>query len=459
MACLPLFPAILRDLDAPFCDISMGAYAMLAMAFAGLAVEAQRTETKRQWYWIAASGLACLLAAKSKETGLAVTPAVLWMLLAHEDVSTEGSNLQGDATQSQAATAQRRLKAAGKIGLIWIAGALFAWALLACADAAFLGDFGHSFNPRAYLHRFPNIAASAASHQIVRAPKHGTDFLNLLTTKAFWGWLVLATAGGLHGFKRNAIVRGVVLWGFSSIVLSSLVASVYSGIYAVPRYLVVPGMPFVVLAAYYAVAVWRVPIARPAASWWLRALLIGTTCLLVQGVRSNGLLATRSAEFVLPWLLVFLAFVPMRTDDKWAGRVAIVLLAIVVAYGSLVEGMGEHLARRQRMAPWDKLAHHLEALRERTNSRPRVALCQLGKPFGEVRVRRRLEARVPALSDGVTVRVVRSPGGVNAFDDVVITRPKRLAGFIRNGWKLFVAARVPADPESGHIDFVVLVRA
>ena len=255
------------------------------------------------------------------------------------------------------------------------------------------------------------------------------------------------------------MVRVLVLWAFSSIVLSALISSVYSGVYAVPRYLVVPGMPFVVLGAYYAVAVWRLPIAQPNATWWLRAFLIGTACLLLQGARSKGLLAARSADFLLPWLLVFLAFVPMHTDDKWAARAAIVLFAIVVAHGSLVDGLAEQLVRRQRMAPWDRLAHHLQALRDNSNSVPSVVLYRLGKPFGDVRVRRRLAARLPALWDGVTVRTVPSLRRIDPSDDVILTRQNRTAELMQQGWRLFVAPRVPKNAESGQYDFAALVRA
>lgn len=451
-ALLPLYPALLRYLDAPFADTTMGAASMLALVSAYLA-SASVSERRRALY-VALAGACCFVSVKSKETGLAVLPAVAFLLLA----------------RSARPETTRRATVFG-----WVLGLLGAWFLLACADAAFIDDFAQSLRPSAYLRRLPPVP----KHVVASAePSLGTNFVSLLTSGPFVGYTVLGLAGALLGSHvttpkpSRSVAQALVIWAVAALLFSSLVAARFTGISALPRYAVVPGMPLVVLAVHYGVGAWR----RAAGATELRsaelgsarsaaelAFLVAAGAAAAYALSSPSLFGVRVAHHLVPAILVVLAGAAHFGGHTRTRRGAVALCAVLLVSTSLTDGLELQRDRRARVEPWDVAALRIAgaAPPERAMARDgvdpvttvHVSVYGLRKPYNHIRVRRRIVARRPDLAERLDVHKVSQAGDVRRTDWVV-TRPNHSTSFTEHGWR--VVAEGAEELRRHGEDFVVL---
>lgn len=337
-AALPMHPALLRHLTVPMADPPMVLWSTSALLFAVLSVEGPAT--RRRLVLSLASGLCCYLAAKTKETGLAVFPAVAMTLLGDRDL-------------------RRRRFAA------WFLGGLAGWAVLAVLDRAFLpSDVSwHPSDWNVYLgsRSAPgpsavDVAATPRPHAV--HARH--EFVGTLLDGVFLPYTLLGVAGLVHGVRterpHRIVAHALGTWLVCSLLFSSLVAWRYSGIEAEARYCAVMGAPLVVLAASWIVAAWRRESATTGPAWRealaLLVIAVATIGLVGAIVGDGGTRSQRAVFFGLPLAIALLFLVPLVTRSRMVVRGSLAACLALSATFGLDHSLAEIREARGALAPW-----------------------------------------------------------------------------------------------------------
>ena len=424
---VPFAPALFKDISVPFSDPTMTAWSIAALAAAVLAYRLQYSSLWRgKAFWAAsiAAGALLFLAFKSKETGLAVVPAV--------------AILMWNTRQNW------RVLSALLVGL------LVGWLILATLDWIFLGKFWASL--RVEDQSVPRLMTNAKPEREVGRLK---GLSHTLWRDEHLGLVLLGLSGGLAGVKKNLHFKVILVWLFSCLAFLCAVAWFYTGIAIQERYLVASDISLCLLIGF------------GFAYWWTRAddsesnlgaaiLAAGSVLLtafvlggykLIGDTRSGML---RTEEYILPLALIVLPFIPWLTGRRWARRVAVVSSLVLVASVSWVTSTEYIAEARQEMEPWDTAIRYI---RERRAHQKDLTVYVWGsrslrkadrKPFHHnKRIARRLDARaradMPPIETARGSSSIERKGKVQKVpkeDILFLIAEKDRERFEKIGWKL-----------------------
>jgi hypothetical protein len=416
-ALVPLHPALLRQLTSPMVDPPMVFWSMLGLACAVMCTEAQRPA--RALALALASGIACYFAAKTKETGLAVVPAVAWVL----------------ASDRRALAV--RLSAC-------LGGAIVGWLVLVAFDHAFLprggdwrpADWGAYLRARPGTSGLTDLLSTARSGATERGDQMRRDFVEQLLTMPLLPFTLMGVAGALRTRARGTpgarAAQALAAWLAASLVLSSMVAWRFRGIDAEARYCAVMGAPLAVLGADWLVATWQrttAPDARhtPPAVAALLVSIMATASVAFVVVAASDVAPGRAVFFGAPVAIVLLTLVPWATGERVATRGAVASLLLLVG-GIGVAGEVHRTADvRARMAPWRALALAADA------AGANVVAWKPPRDHKGQRLERRLRAFSRRPADAIQARSIGDVSRARS-GEWVLTRAAYGDSLARTGW-------------------------
>ena len=373
---MPFYPVLLRYLTVPYSDEPMALWSGAALLCALLAGE--EAPARRRWAAVVASGLFCLMAVKCKETGLAVLPAVLWLVCVRRHT--------------------------GRSLAQWVGGVLLGWVGLIALDGIFMQDAWFSCRLSSYL---PDRTPSPTDAKAVISA--GVEYVELLTTRSFLAFTLLGVGGALVSFRDNRVVRAVAIWLFGVIAFQSLIACRYKGIEALDRYCVGIGVPLVMLGAHWIVTLWRRPhgveSGRPIALTLVLAGLVGLTGYGLWTQITGGPEPTRVAWrlyfFLLPLALITLFVAGWLSASRWLARISVVVLVALAFVVSVSDAVRWMRRSEGRLSDWVELVGELE------RSGARLAVWDLpARPFSPYRIAWRCRALSTGRPERIAVRRV-----------------------------------------------------
>lgn len=377
---LPLFPPLLHYISAPMCDAPSALYAggalLCALCFA---------DGRRHPLWAIGAGLLCFASVKAKETGIAVVPAVVWLLTARD----------------------RPLRA-----LMYLAGgALLGQAALCTVDLLITGDGLHSLRPRHYADYAEVIASEPAEYTSAKnRMKRG--WLRMLLKADVRNFCLLALLGMALGYRRVRALAALTLWALGSLLFNAWVSYRYSGIDAQPRYLASLTLPVAVAGAYLCTQRWaaapavglRDTAARAGAdrrSWrggFIYACGVLVACWLAyRGLRA-GVAALesgrpsfpdrRAAFFLLPLVAPVFLYIAWTARQAWLRRAALPVVLAATVLLALPPAVRHARVGRREIAGWGALGDRIVKDNIRTIVRYKVG----GKGLSRSLLRWRLRA-------------------------------------------------------------------
>ena len=402
---IPLYPPVLRYFAAPMTDTPSTLYAALAL------LAALNADTQRRAPWMALlSGLLCFASAKTKESGIAVVPAVWWTLLQHR---------QG-----------------ARALLLWGAGAAAGQVGLCLIDLAITGNAWLSVLGKNHANYAKLVTTDPKPYSHMRnLMRH--EWFELLSTCDMRSFSICALLGLAIGVRRHLTLLVLAMWAVASLLLSSWVSFRYAGIDARLRYMIMFAIPVCVCAAYFltdlvttAPKAFREPLDAQARL--SRVLYAGGVVLALwfayRGLHA-GLLhlfkepldfASQRAEyFLLPLVVPAFLFIAWTTRSLILRRASVLLVVLAIAI-SAVPSARDYVAGHQKlMRGWHQVATYLDEHHLSKFARYRVTGGMLDAAL--------VEWRMASLSHAgiVRQRMVTNPADVAPDEVLVVARRDR----------------------------------
>ena len=344
---IPFYPPVFRYFTAPMSDPPSTLYAALAL------LAALSGKTPRHQTWMAmASGLLCLASIKSKESGVAVVPAVWWALL---------HNRHG----------VRSL-------LYWGAGAVAGQIGLCVIDLGITGDAWISLRREHHQNYAKLLTTDPKRYRDMRnLMRH--EWLELLAACDMRNFSLCALLGLAVGIRRQRTLFSLALWALASLLFSSWVSFRYSGIDARMRYMIMFAIPACVSAAYLLTDLFsREPQSlhsSPDATDRLARGLHAGGVLIALWFAYRGLQAgmlhvldrpmdfahQRAEFFLLPLVVPAFLFIAWTTRKALLRRASILVIVLTIGVSAL-PGARDYVAGHQRlMHGWQQLAQYVDA--------------------------------------------------------------------------------------------------
>lgn len=407
---IPFFAALLKWISVPYVDPAVAVWGSAGLLTALLAVKS--TEVAKSAWLFFATGVLIYFVLKTKETGLALLPAIA-MAVVH---------------------ARRKWGSA-----IWIfVGLLVGWLGLRILDQLYAQPdwLWRSSDWSIYWSKPPGPYLKTDSQPIERMSSH---YLQLLTQSTYLPCSLLAAAGVVHGFKQVLAVRLLAGWLFFSLLLGSAAAWRSVGLFADERYLAAMAPPLFCLAAYGTVELCKRLKSRDGADalgllpWVVFLASVGIYALGLAWVEKETTRSLRALFFMLPLAQVFLFFTPLLIQGRWVGRVALALLLFTIPLTTTREARAYVRESRDRMRPWQTLTHLMD-----THQIGLVRYQRRGRPYPIYHIRRRIKA----LSSREPTKIsVRREYDINAIkpNEWIFSIGHRNPDLEKRGWSKVVA--------------------
>ncbi len=328
----PLVAPLLTQFTDPLPDPAMATYSCAALA---AALTAHSSSRFRGVAWCAC-GLFALFAIKSKETGLAVVPPVIYLW----------------------SFQPLRIRRACQFA----AGGLLGWLVLSSADAVYGGDFLFSWRPSSYLRLGkPLVTFAGKPSRVVMGHHMASTFDSPYMLSVF----VMAICGYIQEIRKNLAVRVVSIWCLSSALLLSLIFTRFTGLQARERYLPAFVISLSILAVCWVFAVWRdARVEKGKLRTGLESAVVFVLAALPLCLHladdKIGVLLQRVAHFFLPVSIVLLALIPAWSENKWPRRVASLSLLFIMVAVNVSEAVPWLEFCQGRTAPFRKIARAVD---------------------------------------------------------------------------------------------------
>lgn len=406
---IPFFPALLKWISVPYVDPTVAVWGSAGLLTALLAV--QTSEVKKSAYLFFATGIFLYFVSKTKETSIALLPAIAMAIV----------------------PARRKWGPA-----LWmIVGFIVGWLILRILDHVYAQPdwLWRSSDWSTYWGRRPGPSVKATSETIVRM---NSNYLQLLTRTDYLVIAMLAMMGAVVGFRESMGVRLLSGWLFFSLLLGSAAAWRSTGLFADERYLAAMAPPFVCLAAYGTVEIWKRATARDGPEafrllpWMLLLASVGIYSLTLAWFEKETTRSIRALFFMLPIAQVFLFIVPFLIQARWVSRSALILLLVTTGLASTREARAYVQESRERMQPWWTLARMMD--------KHQVGLVRhqrQGRPFPIYHIRRRIKALSARSAHKISVRAEYDIASVES-NEWIFSLGRRNRELERKGWSRLV---------------------
>lgn len=223
---MPFYPPLLMFASTPLPDPPSTLYAALALAAA-----MPWRDKSHHALWALLAGLLCFASVKCKESGIAVLPAVAFLLYQQQG--------------------QRR-----RMLGYWLMGAAGGQVMLCIADGLITGDPWHSLR----LSVFKTYTAAIGGTPSVPRKRRmlmRNEWLALLLKPGTREFVLLGMLGIAHAARRNLAVLACTAWATCTLLFGAWVSWRYAGIDAHVRYLGPLGPPLVVAGAVGLAGLWH----------------------------------------------------------------------------------------------------------------------------------------------------------------------------------------------------------
>ena len=429
--------------STPLCDPPCTLYASAALLCA-----LRSRDAGASLVWAVLCGFLGFASLKSKETGIAVMPVLLWLL----------------AARSAAPCPAR------KHPVLYAAlGLLAGQVVLGVVDGLLSGDFLQSLRLSGY-HKYVTAVRS-----LPRGPSatgrllDRKEWMELLFEPGVREYAVAGSLGMVVGFRRSLVIRAMGLWTVFNLLFGSWVCFRYTGIDAHVRYLGPFAPALCVGSAYLLDRLLRLPGAlsesddagsgpggglQPLSPWlsWLVIL----ACLGLSGWglyygwrayvdESPAFLVERGARFLFP-LALPLSLVAAALVRPRAVRAVFLGLCLFALLLVGQKETHEYFARERReVNQWGKLAKAVAAMPE-----PKVALFHVVKPSIKPQlIRWRIAGLSEVAFESIRVREVDQAKDAHPDEILLVNYHRRKVRKLERRkvpsaeWRSFV--RVPLD--------------
>ena len=349
---MPLNLAFLKWITVPYVDPCMALWSGCAVFAAAAGTRVAHPHSRIGWLVFA--GFCTYFAIKSKETGIAVIPIVLLIILHHQKKHYSASLVAG--------------------------GFLVGWLTLVCLDAAFTDSTWpwRSSDWGIYLGVPSEPPKATPIPHIIRMH---ANYVEQLIRAGHLGVTLLATAGAIRGFRNNLFIRASSLWWCASLLFGSVIAVYRIGLFADERYLAAFAPAMTVLAAFEIVSLYR----NARSKYWKEGILAivvvaGAVCLpigyLLLDITNSATERTSRAIFFMLPVGILISFTTAEIiKNRIAVTFTLIALGSLTAISNLNESRHHVLASRARIEPWKKVAAltddaHVSLIRWRLPDRP-----------------------------------------------------------------------------------------